>query len=392
MNTEKSTTTPADSYVPSDGPERFEPELIHLAAVSQWAGSDPLVSQAGGGNASCKTAALDYMLIKASGYRLAQVTQRAGWIAVRLRTLLALLRDRSLAAMSAPTARERFLAEVNATLAARGERPSLEACFHATLGRVVLHTHPVYVNAFACMKDGDVALEEALGRSVPWIPYAPPGYSLGKAMDELRQQLDLERPLSAILKNHGLVVSAPDHTAAIQETQAMIAAGERFFESLPNDFLERDVTSSATANLLSEAQSVISTYDVFIRPALNRGLSRTAEACAENTSWTPLAPDDVVYNGPCVHIYRDREAFLEGLASRDFPLRKAVVLVRGVGPLFFGPSEKAIDAMEETLTAHVAIRTLIMRRGSAQELPPEEAAVIDSMEGEAHRQRIAQEI
>ena len=155
-------------------------DIEHLAQACQWAGKDPFLVQAGGGNVSVKSRDREKMLIKTSGYRLSQVTQNAGYMEVDLRALLSLLRDKTLSGLSEADAHELFMDRVNALAGKGSKRPSLETSFHAVLGRVVLHTHPVYVNAFACMTHGKQALQEACGRPVLWVPLFSPWLCAGR--------------------------------------------------------------------------------------------------------------------------------------------------------------------------------------------------------------------
>ena len=94
--------------------------LSELARMSQTVGERNDYVQGGGGNTSVK---LDngLMAVKASGIRLAQVTETDGFAVVEVETLK----------------------DVTSEQGYKPARPSVEAGFHALLGKFVLHTHPV---------------------------------------------------------------------------------------------------------------------------------------------------------------------------------------------------------------------------------------------------------
>lgn len=158
--------------------------LSDLARISQTAGARVDYVQGGGGNTSVKLGN-GLMAIKASGYRLNQVTEEDGFAVVEVDTL----RD------------------VTEAQGYRPLRPSVEASFHALLGKFVLHTHPVYANMLLCSEQGLDRLPEIMaGYGYVVVPYINPGAQLA---DAIRQRL---RPDTQVvfMVNHGLVVTAEE--------------------------------------------------------------------------------------------------------------------------------------------------------------------------------------
>ena len=156
--------------------------LQKLAYLSQTAGSRADYVQGGGGNTSVKLGN-GLMAIKASGYRLRQVTETDGFAVVEVATLKDVTEEQGYKPL----------------------RPSVEIGFHALLGTFVLHTHPVYANLALCSKSGLDRLP-ALMDDIPFItvPYINPGAELCAAMKE-RLKPDTK---AVFLQNHGLVVTA----------------------------------------------------------------------------------------------------------------------------------------------------------------------------------------
>jgi len=159
--------------------------LKEFAALSQSAGMRADYVQGGGGNTSCKFGN-GLMAIKASGFRLNQVTETEGFAVVEVETLRDVTTDHGFLPL----------------------RPSVEVGFHALLKKFVLHTHPVYTNIALCSQNGVVRLAEimngfsACGYAV--VPYINPGKELSAA---IKEQLKPDTQ-AVFMVNHGLITTA----------------------------------------------------------------------------------------------------------------------------------------------------------------------------------------
>ena len=99
--------------------------IRELTQISHYAGMREDLVQAGGGNTSVKVST-DRMLIKASGYQLADVTAQSGYSAVNYRLIADFFKenqDRSLTEEMGKQVLEESLIE--------GRRPSIETFLHA---------------------------------------------------------------------------------------------------------------------------------------------------------------------------------------------------------------------------------------------------------------------
>jgi rhamnose utilization protein RhaD (predicted bifunctional aldolase and dehydrogenase) len=164
--------------------------LKDFARMSQIAGSRPDYVQGGGGNTSVKFPD-GTMAIKASGFRLRQVTESDGFAVVERDTL----RD------------------VTAERGYKPLRPSVEAGFHALLGRFVLHTHPVYANLALCSEGGAARLPEVMeGIGFISVPYRNPGEELSAA---IRERLTPDTRV-VLMANHGIVVTEDTADACLR--------------------------------------------------------------------------------------------------------------------------------------------------------------------------------
>ena len=156
--------------------------LNEFARMSQIVGVRPDYVQGGGGNTSVKFAD-GLMAIKASGYRLSQVTSEDCFAVVETATLK----------------------DVTAEKGYKPLRPSVEAGFHALLGKFVLHTHPVYCNLALCSTNGIDRLPGLMNDyNYIIVPYINPGKGLS---DAIRESMSPDTQV-VFMVNHGIVVSA----------------------------------------------------------------------------------------------------------------------------------------------------------------------------------------
>jgi len=184
-------------------------DLSPLVAMSNRYGANTAYVLAGGGNTSVKEG--DWMYVKASGTRLATITED-GFVPVSRSALHA-----TMSKQYPDSDKEReaaFLQDVQASRLLPGEtrRPSVEALLHALFPqRYVLHIHPAKLNGLTCSVDGEAAASRIFGSSAIWIPLCRPGFILGslcfRAMTEYREKHG--RDVNTILlQNHGIFVAA----------------------------------------------------------------------------------------------------------------------------------------------------------------------------------------
>lgn len=375
------------------------PEIQDLVDISRFAGADLLLAQGGGGNTSVKSADGTRMWIKASGVRLAEVAEGSGYLEIDVPALRALMQDRELAARPRAEAHIESVRRTQAAAVGAGPvRPSLETGFHATLGRVVLHTHPVYVNAFACQDQGEAALAEAFSQSFVWVPYAPPGYALGVEVERActrHRQAHGQLPQRIILGQHGLIASAPTGAEAIALTRELTQTGQDYFGPLPVDACARATPPEALTRWAEGLQTELQPHfpTIAVRATTRATLLGAAAAPERWLTAGPLVPDDVVYGGAGVWRAEGRQAPADWLRSAlpdSCRIGKMLVAVEGLGVVLAGPHLKFLEAMEENLLAHVLVRQLIARRGGcARALPPDEVDYLLSMESEHYRQAVA---
>lgn len=173
--------------------------------------------QGGGGNTSCKFDER-LMAIKASGFKLSQITENNAYAVLDYASIVDFYRNTDPKTLEDVEAAGSSAAK-SAIQQVEGLpqlRPSVEAGFHSLLSKYVLHTHPVYANLATCSLEGrDIAAEALSGvrYSFGFVPYINPGANLTFAI-AAEQQRVLEatgsRPGAIFMQNHGLIATHDD--------------------------------------------------------------------------------------------------------------------------------------------------------------------------------------
>ncbi len=186
--------------------ERSLPHGVReLLARSNRLGSDPTVTNYGGGNTSAKVSVehpasgepVELLYVKGSGGDLG--TLRAPGLAVLERDRLLTL-DRVYRGVE----HEDEMVGLFPFCAhgAGGAAPSIDTPMHALVDHAhVDHLHPDSVIALACAADGARLVEEIWEGAVAWVPWRRPGWELGRTMRDLAAQ---DGVIGAVLGGHGL--------------------------------------------------------------------------------------------------------------------------------------------------------------------------------------------
>ena len=133
-----------------------------LINISQYAGTRADYTQGGGGNTSVKDDQGKLMLIKASGYRLADIDETTAFVAVD-KNLIKNYYDNVDLSVEKDYEKESAELNKNSVVALEGIavlRPSVEVGFHAILKKYVVHTHSVYANILTCATEGEEIAEK----------------------------------------------------------------------------------------------------------------------------------------------------------------------------------------------------------------------------------------
>jgi rhamnose utilization protein RhaD (predicted bifunctional aldolase and dehydrogenase) len=401
-------------------PRRWGSPLAELIHISRAVGADPDLVQGGGGNTSVKSRDGRRIFVKASGTSLGSMSARRGWAEMELAALRRILAARGLAALPAPEREKEVLRLLDRTVVRpAGARPSVESSLHALLDRVVIHTHPVGLNALLSSRSSRKLAPALLGSrfGVPlYIPYVDPGYVLARRVEEEIQRYRCSHgrlPAVLFLENHGLFVTAGEVEECLAISRAATEAGRRFaggrqvnpFQFRPLAPGPRDGAGPCLAPAVREALLEGGVEICLVAPDLSprgRELVRLPWALAASRRGA-FTPDQIVYcrtrplalPAPPAGAGAPSPGWLRRAASLVLAYRRRagldprVVIVAGRGVFYAAPDVPQLRIVSEVYRS--AMTTLLegRRAGGARFLTPRQARFIEEWEVEAFRARLA---
>jgi rhamnose utilization protein RhaD (predicted bifunctional aldolase and dehydrogenase) len=356
--------------------------LAELIKISNTVGADSSLVLGEFGNTSVKSADGKGMYIKASGTALKEMSEHYGWRRLRLDSVLAILKDKSLSEMTVEK-REAKVAEdlVDACddgLEA-GVRPSVESCFHSILDRFVVHMHPAAVLAYVCAKNGKAELEKLFGEEIfppVWVAYSNVGYMLAKEIETAVADYKGRygrRPAVMFLQNHGLVVSSNSSDTTMRLIHKAVDICECNLSQLSGmaGTVETKAVSAkqvaAGVSAICKAFSRVSSEAVEVLHFMDENIARLManEDGARVCSVPAVSPDELVYcNGPAMWVDKcDEQKIISGLNRRiaDGLGIPAAVLIKPIGLFIIG--QRRFPLARDVVTAYLSIRSFAARMG-----------------------------
>ncbi len=336
--------------------------LRELAEISAYAGGRADYTQGGGGNTSVKLQG-GLMAIKASGFRLCDMTETEGYVTVRYRDVAAYYagvdtsQDKDFEKESADAAKN----SVSLLPGMReGLRPSVEVGFHSVLSNYVIHTHSVYANLLACALKGEQLAAEAFADAdfkFIWMPYINPGFTLTLRIMERLRAFETA-PEVIFMQNHGVIVHADTPARAMELHERVNALIKEYFRIPEGDFSE--ITLKQTAENVFESQTA--TVLSFVKHA-PLGL--------EQLDAVPLYPDQLVYLNSTL---------------RNTPGKMEV----SHGKVTYFAGEKEARTLDETLAAYLyVVGTLNRLNLEISVMSQKETDFINNWEAEKYRRTLA---
>jgi rhamnose utilization protein RhaD (predicted bifunctional aldolase and dehydrogenase) len=387
--------------------ERFS-DFVEL---SRFAGARFDLVQAGGGNASTHffsdRFSADCMLIKASGMRLSEVSQKAGWLLVDKKKILTMLErceenasHNHLEACGEDCILERAGQGLKAGTApaARAKRsePSIETYLHALFTGFVLHTHPISLNALFSRVDWRekaraLIVSEAdldiylVNYRTPGIPLALEIRSVLKAAATLQKSPSLDSnptvlrrdtdsapgAKAALIHNHGLIVAASSVEKTIKITSDIV---EVIAKSLPNqvDF-SRYVFAERLSRLFSRDLVVYPSNDETILHWLHNHDAKQDNSPEPDPLEHPLCPDTIVYCGRQTLFFQTDEEDSWKREIVEFEKRNkhsARVVIAGRNIFFIANSLAQARNVEEVFSAHLLTLAAAGATGTSEKSEP----------------------
>lgn len=337
--------------------------ILDLINISSYAGARADYTQGGGGNTSVKNDKEGLMLIKASGYRLKDITETTAFVAVDKNKIADYYNSVDL---SVEKDYEKESAEIskNSVVALEGVqtlRPSVEVGFHAILKKYVIHTHSVYANILTCSLEGEQVAEKIFnGKDFGYIflPYINPGFELTLAMKKAIEEYvnkSGKYPEVIFMKNHGLVVNSDDidRVKTINET---VNETIRNYFGLSDNF--RAVNLEKTVNGFVSATHIVCDF------VKANGLTK------DFLDEYPLYPDQLVYLNNILQFSPDK-------------------LKVENGKVYYNTDEKQATTLDETLAAYLFVITSVKNAGlTISKMNEKEVYFINHWEAEKYRRSV----
>jgi rhamnulose-1-phosphate aldolase/alcohol dehydrogenase len=356
------------------------PGVAELIARSNRLGSDPTVTNYGGGNTSAKVREVnpatgeetELLYVKGSGGDLG--TLKATGLAV-------LERDRlvGLDAVYRGVEHEDEMVGLFSfcSFGPGGAAPSIDTPMHGLVDFAhVDHLHPDAVIALACAADGPELVQKIWGGAVAWVPWKRPGWELGKAVRELSQNPSV---IGAVLGGHGVTAWGDTSDEVEQRSLKIIREAQAYldehsvaepFGAVVGGSLPAEQRRARAAELFPHLRGIASTdrrqvghftdsdvvLDFLSREKLPQ-LVALGTSCPDHFLRTKVRPllldtavdapiDEVVARLAELHEeYRtEYQAYYDRHATATTPAMRgadpAIVLVPGVGMFSFGADKQ----------------------------------------------------
>lgn len=331
-----------------------------LIKISRYAGMRVDYTQGGGGNTSVKDG--DEMVIKASGFKLKDITETNAYVPIAYNKMIEFLDSVD---YSRNVDYEKLNGEVTKSSIIRRKdlpelRPSVEVGFHAVLKKIVCHTHSIYANLLTCSVKGEkIAKEIFTGCDFKYIfmPYIDPGFKLSLEMQK-RVKMATSYPEVIFMKNHGLVVSG-DSEERVEQVNTMVNELIRQYYGITENYETVSLKKLADNRYLSET-SFISDF-----------LKNNTIDCKFFDSY-PLYPDQLVYLNNLI---------------RNTPEKLQI----SGGKLCYNTSANEAQTLEEALFAYLFVLETILKRGDEVSLMDKsDVDFINNWEAEKYRRSLSQ--
>lgn len=184
--------------------------------VCKILGSDVSLIQDKGGNFSIKIND-DLMIIKSSGVKIKNTAYNYGFSIIEYSKIKKNLLDHS------NKITENFLSNIYSK---NFNKPSMETGFHILLDKVVIHTHPIYLNVLLCLQDSELLIKNLFfDLKYTYIKYKNPG---SKLINEIARTKDIHNII--FLENHGLIVTADNVQQAVELTKEINLRSKKYIK------------------------------------------------------------------------------------------------------------------------------------------------------------------
>jgi len=345
----------------------YDDALTKFVYISQAVGNPIEYTQGGGGNTSVKLND-ELMAVKASGYKLKQITASEGYVVVNYKRIkeyyenVDLSDDRDYEKESGEFVKSNIV-EMDGL---KTLRPSVEAGFHSIMKKFVIHTHPVYANILCCCENGRELTEKIFGGkeySIAWIPYINPGFCLTLKINDAIKSSERESgrfPEVIFMENHGLVTTSDDYMRCVE--------------------LHKEVNDTIKNYLgIAEAYPSIELFTVDDNTIISK--TEYLNNCFKGSGITERYFDETV-------LYPDQFVYLNGNIAVD-SISKKLNINTSTGEIIYKTSCSEALTMEETLLAYMYVVNGVKKSGlTLKTMSEKDIDFIRNWESEAYRRSL----
>lgn len=380
-------------------------EVDRLVYRSNLLGSDPRITNFGGGNTSSKVTMSDpltgedveVLWVKGSGGDLGSM-KRAGLASLYLDKVLGLDRN-----YQSGTHEDDIVGLYNhATYNLNPTACSIDTPLHAFVpNRHVDHMHADAIIAIAASADGEALTQKIFGDEVGWLGWKRPGFELGlQIRDKIRENPNLK---GIILGSHGFINWADTSEECYELTLRLINKAVAYFETegnkSPFGAINRGPAATSWVELLPKLRGKVNFNGLgliaqidesaevldFLASDKMEALTQLGTSCPDHflrTKIRPMVLRDLAGLDDALAAYRaEYQAYYERCKRPDSPAMRnpnpSVVLVPGLGMVSFGKNKQ-----EARVTGEFYRRAIEVMRGAESvskyvALPEQEAFDIE---------------
>lgn len=271
--------------------KKYKNLAIELSKISNYFGQRYDLIQAAGGNSSIKHGSK--MLIKSSGYSMAELSQNNGHSLVDNSKLINYLLDIGNSKITKKDENNSFNKLKQSLI--EGGNPSIETFAHSLLNKYCIHLHPIGSNILTVQKNSKSMIQklfesEINHKEIHYIEYKTPGVSLAQAiLKSIKGEYPIKNDCTFILENHGIIATSNDITKLIEMTEKVADKIEKY---LKLDFTHYKNTTLIYNHLCSigyDGLSVLLCEDQTIYRFLKKFNNKMPNR--------PLNPDNLLYCG-----------------------------------------------------------------------------------------------
>jgi FMN phosphatase YigB (HAD superfamily) len=243
-------------------------EIINLKQISKYCGERFDLVQSGGGNTSVKIN--NWMLIKASGCNLAQITRSFGYSIVNNAKLMHDILQNN------PK-------DVMYYNVLGGVRGSIETYMHSILKKYTVHLHPIQSNRILISKNAREIIKSIYPNSLI-IGYLTPGIKICNAINDIYNGENV-----IFLLNHGIIITTDSFDDIFNILNDVIVR----FEIFQHINLDKYKYTNTLSNIINTTFNVDNITYLCQDSVINNYLMNKPELFNENLTF----PDALVYCG-----------------------------------------------------------------------------------------------